>query len=202
MALTANTDLKAAGGEILHAPLLVGVAPFQGSLMGRSGAFVRPLVAGDDFAGICRTQVRPAPAASGAVIVELISGYLTAEVPLAGVAAGDVGAPCFASDDGTFTLVAGGNSFVGIVLGVARANVAVMRLVTADIARPVALGLGTMSAQAADNVTITGGTIALAGDSAMTLTGKLKAAADVPIDADMDTFVKVRAYLASIIEAL
>lgn len=202
MALTANTDLLVSAGTILHAPLDAGAAPFQGSLMGRNGAYVRPLVAGDDFVGVCRSQVVTAPAVSGAITVDVMSGYMLGEVPLTGVAAGNVGDPVYASDDGTFTLASGGNSFVGIIMGVAAADVALVRLVTADIARPIALGLGTLSDQNADSVAITGGSINLPDDGDLELGGKLKAAVDVPAAADLDTFEKVRAYLASIIEAV
>lgn len=145
MALTSNTDLRVAGGETLHAPLLAGQAPFQGALLGRNGAFVRALQAGDNFVGVNRTQVSTAPGVSGAITLEVTTGYMTAEVPLAGVAAANVGSALYASDDGTFTLVAGANSFVGIVLGVAATNVAVARLVSSDIARPIALGLHALA---------------------------------------------------------
>jgi hypothetical protein len=134
MALTAATDLMVTAHEARRLPIKAGVTIYQGALIGIEAApgFARPLVAGDAFAGVADRNY-DAPAANGDSYVEVKSGVMLAEIPLAGVAQTDAHVKVYASDDGTFPKTATSNSLVGKILGISRSGYAAARLVTDDV---------------------------------------------------------------------
>lgn len=131
--LSANTDLRVAGSILRLLPLLIAVAPYQGSLIGIDGStgYARPLVAGDKFAGVCRRRVERAPTASADISIDVHAGHMQARVTITSVAITDIGKTVYASDDGTFTLTPN-NTPVGIVTGYVSSNTAEVELVTYD----------------------------------------------------------------------
>ena len=86
----------------------------------------RGLFAADKFVGIAYEEVVNA-GTDGAKAVRLrtIGDF---EHALASVAQTNVGAAVYASDDGTLTLTASGNSFVGIIIDVPAANTVIVRI--------------------------------------------------------------------------
>lgn len=100
-------DRKVVADDILYA----------GSAGGDNAAgYVRPLVAGDVFAGFIERKVDNTGGSAGDKDVRLIEeGEIVLDVTyVAGVA--DENEQVYASDDDTFTLVAGGNSAIGKIV--------------------------------------------------------------------------------------
>lgn len=116
MALTAGTPLLFDVGPSgnLNAQFAKNAAQiWRGSAVGLTGGYARALVAGDTFAGFSEQDVLGA-GSDGAVTVPVIA---TGRVQLAvtGASITSTGQNVYASDDGTFTLTASGNSLVGMV---------------------------------------------------------------------------------------
>lgn len=87
---------------------------YAGGFAGMSSGYVRPLVAGDTFAGVF-TKGQANAAGDGAVDAEVETGH-TAHLAVTGVTGvSDYGSVVYASDDGTATLTAGSNSPIGIL---------------------------------------------------------------------------------------
>lgn len=115
MALTANVNrwTESDGGPINEFGVKATEVIFEGSAVGSTGGYARALVAGDVFLGFALHAIT-GNAADGGERVR-VRGKARIQLPVTSVAVTDIGAAVFASDDGTFTLTATSNSFVGTV---------------------------------------------------------------------------------------
>lgn len=105
-------------------PLADNTIVYRHAALGLSAGRVRPIQSGDRFAGfVARRNQDSRGLAAGAppVQVPIISSG-TIEIPIAGVAATDVGATVYATDDNTFGLT--GLVAIGTISGIASAGVA------------------------------------------------------------------------------
>ena len=131
MALTANRELKFyASQELIDMPVDDNVDIFKGSFVGvnASTGYARPLVAGDAFLGVAYSQADNTGAShAAAAILVRIHQPLDIVHYLSGAVATDVGKVIYASDDGTLTLSASGNSRVGRIVALEGANLVRVR---------------------------------------------------------------------------
>lgn len=129
MALTENTpvvlDVSQSRGSV---PAAANVTVYEGSLIGDVAGYGRPLVAGDRFRGHAIEKIVNG-ATAGEKNITVLSGRYRLEVALAG-AVTDVGRRVYASDDGTLTLTATGNSHVGHVIRYVDAATMIVEFVT------------------------------------------------------------------------
>jgi len=79
-----------------------------------TGSFARPLTATDRFVGFAESPADNTGGANGAIRVR-VRERGKVELIVTGADATKVGAPVYASDDGTFTLTATSNSKIGWV---------------------------------------------------------------------------------------
>lgn len=143
--LTQSTNLAPSGGIFRRLPSEINANPFVGSLLSRAvSGFVRELVAGEPFAGICRSPIPTAEAATanGSRTIEAVTGIfvITATVSGATIASAATGRRVYAIDDGTLTLVAMGNTLIGEIIGMDGSQ-AVILCRTADV-RAAGIGQG------------------------------------------------------------
>jgi len=132
MALSANREVKFyAGQELIDLLVADNVHIYKGAMVGldATSGYARPLVAGDTFAGVAYHEADNTIAghSAGGIRVRLHQ-YVDVVHALAGVTESDIGASVYASDDGTLTLTASGNSLVGKVIAVETTNTARVRL--------------------------------------------------------------------------
>jgi len=92
--------------DIIYEGAAVGIEAASGN--------ARPLTAGDAFAGFCIQNADNATGSAGGVRVQ-VKTHGEVQLPVANVAATDIGKPVYASDDDTFVLTATGNSYIGKV---------------------------------------------------------------------------------------
>ena len=131
MALTANRDLKFyASQELIDVPVDDNVKIYKGALVGINAAtgYARALVAADQFAGIAYEQADNTGAGhtAGGIRVRLHQAIDVVHT-LNGVTATDIGKVVYASDDGTLTLTAAGNSRVGRIVAIEGTNLVRVR---------------------------------------------------------------------------
>lgn len=113
--LTANAPEVLEFGLTNSLPVLTNTEIFLGSAVGLSGAFARPLNAGDIFQGFAEQHINNNPGASGALNVPLMrEGRVV--LAIAAAANTDIGKSVYASDGATFTYTATGNTRVGTVV--------------------------------------------------------------------------------------
>jgi hypothetical protein len=128
MALTASRELERYVDQELRAlPVKAGVRVYKGALVGLTGGFARGLVAGDSFAGVAYEEVDNTAGANGERLVRVFT-MGDFEHALASAARASNGAAVYASDDGTLTLTASGNSLVGRQVDVPASGRVVLRL--------------------------------------------------------------------------
>lgn len=122
MALTSDRELKYyASRELLDLPVDDDVRIHKGAFVGHNAAtgFARPLVGGDDFLGAAyRAADNTVPGHTAGGIRVRLHQEIDIVHPLAGAAATDIGSIVYASDDGTLTLTASGNSRVGRIAAI------------------------------------------------------------------------------------
>lgn len=97
-------------------PMVADDIIYEGAAVGDDGnGLARPLVAGDAFLGFAKRRATNAGGAAGAIRVEVrLRGEV--ELDVVGVSSNDdLTSPVYASDDNTFTLTAGSNTFIGRV---------------------------------------------------------------------------------------
>jgi hypothetical protein len=157
-ALAQNADRRIDGGDFAPLPVQASANPFQGSLLSLPATgYAHELVAGEPFAGVCSRQIPTAEAAAndGDRNVDAIVGYFIMEMALTGVAQDDVThrRAVYASDDATLTFTPTGNTYIGIVVGVAASNVAIIAASTSREA--VIAQRGIRSLAATGNITLT-----------------------------------------------
>lgn len=138
MPLSQNVDLAVTGGDYRRLPSEINANPFDGSLLSYAAADgqVHELVAGEPFAGVCRMRIPSADAATadGSRFIEATGGTFNITATISGVGQDDVvhRRKVFASDDGTLTFTALGNTEIGVVVGVDAAGRAIVLCTTAD----------------------------------------------------------------------
>lgn len=159
---------------------------YEGSAVGENGSgYARPLVAGDPFIGFAAAKVDNAAGAAGDKNVELITRGRV-ELPLTSPAITDVGAAVYASDDATFTLTQGANSFIGRIVRVSSAVAAGKAIVAFDAAGKGILGGGV--AELTDGSTGSASDTLAAMTATDTLTDSTGGTADDTV-ADVSTVV-------------
>jgi hypothetical protein len=88
---------------------------YEGAAVGENGlGYARPLVAGDKFLGFAEQNVDNSTGDAGAYRVR-VKTYGKIKLDVGSVTLTDIGKPVFASDDNTFTLTQGSNSYIGRV---------------------------------------------------------------------------------------
>ncbi len=131
MVLTSDRELTFyASPELIELPVDDNVVLYKGALVGLNAAtgYVRPLVAGDTFAGVAYEQADNTVSGhtAGGIRVRLHQNIDIVHA-LAGVAAGDVGRAVYATADDTLTLSPLGATYVGRVVVVEGTNLARVR---------------------------------------------------------------------------
>lgn len=131
MPLTANRDLPRYVDQELRAlKVKASTHVHRGAHVGidRATGLIRPLAAGDLFAGVAYEECDNSAGADGARACRVYTqGDFNAA--LAGAAQTDVGKPVFASDDGTLTFAGGGNaSYVGRCVDVPTSGEIILRI--------------------------------------------------------------------------
>jgi len=114
MALAKNTIRSFGWGNITQYPVLASATIYEGSAVGLSSGYARALAAGDIFLGFACGKVVETTAVNGAAVVRVFKAGIV-DLTITSVAVTDVGKPVYASDDGTFTLTQGANSYIGKV---------------------------------------------------------------------------------------
>ena len=114
-------------GDLNSLPMVATDIIYEGAAVGIVAASgnARPLTAGDAFAGFCIQNADNATGSAGDVRVQ-VKTHGEVQLPVANVAATDLGKPVYASDDDTFVLTATGNSYIGKVKRFVSTGVAVV----------------------------------------------------------------------------
>lgn len=153
MAASANVPLTVESGMSGHLNTLSvyeSVRPYEGAMAGMASGYVRPLVAGDQFAGHFYAEKDNTTGASGAVSVQLRQGRYRAQVAITSVAITDVGKPVYASADNGYSLTPTAYSRVGHVVRYVTTNTCIVEF---DTAPSAALD----ASQSGQNVTLQAG---------------------------------------------
>lgn len=102
-------------GDYNDLPVIASDIIYEGSAIGFSSGFARPLVAGDVFGGIAVSKADNSIGANGAINVRVLEKG-NVEVDVVGASAvTNKNATVYMSDDDVFTLSSTGNSTVGKV---------------------------------------------------------------------------------------
>jgi len=114
-------------GDLNSLPMVATDIIYEGAAVGIEAASgnARPLNAGDQFVGFCIQNADNATGSAGGVRVQ-VKTHGEVQLPVANVAATDIGKPVYASDDDTFVLTATGNSYIGKVKRFVSTGVAVV----------------------------------------------------------------------------
>lgn len=120
MALSANLARNIAYGgpeAVNHIPVAASAVIYQGSAVGNSAGYGRPLNAGDRFLGFAlHNGANNASGSAGAIDVEVVTKGVLRGVSITGITTAVLAAlnnVVYMSDDGTFTSVIGSNSRIG-----------------------------------------------------------------------------------------
>jgi hypothetical protein len=131
MALTENREVEHyVDQELRSLPVAADVHIYKGALLGlTSGGYLRPLTAGDLFAGLAYEEADNTGGANGDTSVRF---YTLGDFShaLSGVAMSNIGDPVYASADDTLTLTSTANSYVGRAIDVPSAGQIILRLDT------------------------------------------------------------------------
>ena len=114
MALSANIVRSYGWGNITQYPVLASQTIYEGSAVGLSSGYARPLTAGDTFLGFACGKVVEKTAVNGGAVVQVFKAGIV-DLTITSVAVTDVGKSVYASDDGTFTLTQTTSSYIGQV---------------------------------------------------------------------------------------
>ncbi len=114
--LTADNPRDYQLGDLEEYPVIASDIIYEGAAVGENGSgYSRPLQAGDAFQGFCLEHVDNSAGAAGDKRVRVrAKGRAKLTISGAAITVNDR-APVYASDDNTFTLTRGGNSFIGVV---------------------------------------------------------------------------------------
>lgn len=113
--LAANINRKFELESYNSLPVIASDIIFKGAAVGYNGSgYVRPLVAGDIFAGFAQAKADNSTGSAGDIDASVQpEGFV--ELPISGLAITDEKVAIYASDDNTFTKTATGNSYIGTV---------------------------------------------------------------------------------------
>jgi len=112
-ALTKNVNRVYELKNMNTLPVAANVRIFKGAALGWASGYIRPLVAGDVFAGFAQREANNLGGAAGAIDVEIESDYRIA-LDVGGITGtANLPALVYASDDNTFTTTSSGNSLIG-----------------------------------------------------------------------------------------
>lgn len=114
-------------GDVSEYPIIAADIIYEGAAVGAEAASgnARPLVAGDAFLGFAEVNADNSAGGAGAARVRCVKRGAF-KLTVAGVVATSVKAKVYASDDDTFTLTVGSNSYIGRVLEFVSAGVAIV----------------------------------------------------------------------------
>ena len=117
MALSADTPRVYELGDINSLPVKASTKIYEGAAVGIDAAsgYARGLNAGDAFKGFAERTADNSAGSNGDVRVRVLTKGI-AKLAIANAAITDVDKTVYASDDGTFTLTASTNSYVGKVV--------------------------------------------------------------------------------------
>lgn len=117
MALSKDTPRAFELGSINALPVKASTKVYEGAAVGIDAAsgYARGLNAGDPFAGFAESQADNSGGSNGDVRVRVRTAG-EVELSVGSLAITDIGKAVYASDDGTFTLTQGSNSYVGKVV--------------------------------------------------------------------------------------
>lgn len=114
--LASNTKRAYELGDLNDLPVIASDIIYEGAAVGDNGSgHARPLVAGDPFRGFAYEKADNSSGAAGAINVR-VRQEGRVQLNIASLAITDVGKPVYASDDDTFVLTEGSNSYVGRVV--------------------------------------------------------------------------------------
>lgn len=129
--LALDNPLTVVTGDFNSIGIIADDIVFEGAMVGDNFAgYGRPLVAGDLFLGHSLLKVDNAGGSAGAKELRLRTGRYRGKVTLAGLLITDVHKEVYASDDNTFTLLASGNSRVGVIIRYDSSNKAIVEFQT------------------------------------------------------------------------
>jgi len=120
MALSASVkrrhEVDGPGSKLDSRPAVGGDIFYEGAFLGDNGSgFVRPLTAGDPFAGMNVELLDTAGLSDGDTDARIMTvGHVQLSITNV-VDEDDVGETVLAADDGTFTLVVGLNTPIGVI---------------------------------------------------------------------------------------
>ena len=142
-------------GDLNSLPMVATDIIYEGAAVGIAAASgnARPLTAGDAFAGFCIQNADNATGSAGDVRVQ-VKTHGEVQLPVANVAATDLGKPVYASDDDTFVLTATGNSYIGKVKRFVSTGVAVVAFDAFDVRTGGALTALTDNSGGTANTTL------------------------------------------------
>jgi len=127
MALSKNTPVTVLEGMLHPFPLYAALHAYEGSMIFRkSDGYACLTAVGNPFLGHAWAEANNATGASAALDVYCRRGRYQCQVTLSGIAITDVGKAVYASDDGTLTLTATANSYVGRVVRYVAANTCIV----------------------------------------------------------------------------
>lgn len=103
-------------GDLGDFPVIASDIIYEGAAVGENGSgYSRPLQAGDAFQGFALEQADNSAGSAGDINVHVRRrGRVVLSISALAITANDH-PPVYASDDNTFTLTRGSNSFVGVV---------------------------------------------------------------------------------------
>lgn len=103
-------------GDQEHYPVIAADTIYEGAAVGENGSgYSRPLQAGDPFQGFAVETADNAAGSAGDINVQVKTrGRVVLPISALAITANDR-PPVYASDDDTFTLTRGSNSFIGVV---------------------------------------------------------------------------------------
>lgn len=131
MALSSNRDVQFYTSQaLIDIPVDDNVNIYKGAFVGinASTGYARPLVAGDAFAGVAYAQAdNTASGHTAGGIRARLHQSIDIVHWLSGAGLTDVGSEIYASDDGTLTLTASGNSRVGRIVAIEGTNLVRVR---------------------------------------------------------------------------
>lgn len=153
MALSKDTPQVWELGEINQLPVAASTKVYEGSALGDNGSgYVRPLTAGDPFRGFSLQNVDNSAGAAGDKSVQFRDEGKV-KLAVSGAAITDVGKAVYASDDGTFTLTATSNSFVGRIYRWVSTGVVIVKYDVGEVrgyVAPLTSAAGTAAAGTVD----------------------------------------------------
>lgn len=114
--LAADTPRDYQLGEHEEYPVIAADIIYEGAAVGENGSgYARPLVAGDPFLGFALEHADNSAGSAGDTRVRVLTkGRAVLDIAALAITTNDRPA-VYASDDNTFTLTAGSNSFIGTV---------------------------------------------------------------------------------------